>query len=187
MADPAARYRQLRDATDRHVEALLACHADHLTCRAGCFGCCTNLTVLPVEYYSIVEEMRQAAAPTPAFDGHSYCGFLRDGVCSIYPFRPLICRTHGLPVAFLNENLSPPQTNVSYCPLNFCDISIEELFFGPGNTLDLDALNSALFRVNQQFLLEHPEISLPANARIPLRQLVTDLAAPPARPVTQEP
>jgi uncharacterized protein len=175
------QYRELRTQTDQHVEKLLGCHAAHLTCRPGCFGCCTNLSVLPVEYYSILDELRQAGLTHLTFDETAYCGFLRDGVCGIYPFRPLICRTHGLPVAFINENLSPPQINVSYCPLNFLDISIEDLFFGQENTLDIDNLNNALYQINVEFLRRHPEISLPPTARIPLRQLASDLAAASSR------
>jgi Fe-S-cluster containining protein len=179
MADAILQYRELRQRSDQRVERLLACHASHLTCRPGCFGCCANLSVLPVEYYSILDELRQAGLTQLAFDETAYCGFLSDGVCRIYAFRPLICRTHGLPVAFLNENLAPPQINVSYCPLNFLDISIEDLFFAPENTLDLDELNDALYQANVEFLRQRPELCLSTTDRIPLRQLVADLPAAP--------
>ncbi|MGE5609633.1 MAG: YkgJ family cysteine cluster protein [Bacillota bacterium] len=168
-------YRRLRDRVDQRVDALVESHRRHLACRPGCYECCTNLTVFPVEYHAILAMLRDMGISRLAFDPAAACGFLKDGLCVLYAFRPLICRTHGLPIAFLNEETSPPEYSVSFCPLNFSHVDVEELVFGPDNTLDLDQLNTALFEINLKFIRECPELGFEPTSRIPLGQLATDL------------
>jgi Fe-S-cluster containining protein len=167
-------YQQFRDAVDRMAAELTNVHGKHVTCRPGCHSCCTNLSVFPVEYHAILAAIRQARVVV-SFDPAQPCGFLRDGKCSLYAMRPLICRTHGLPVAFTNDTFEPPETNVSFCPMNFSEADLDDYEFGPRNTLDLDAMNSRLAEINQQYLAELPPSNRPPQ-RVPLSQLCRDLA-----------
>lgn len=167
-------YRQLRNDVDELSAGLAALHGAHLCCRRGCSGCCTNLSVLPVEYDVILRDLRDAGVTSIIFDPNEPCGFLKDGMCSLYAARPLICRTHGLPIAFTNETFDPPETNVSFCPMNFSEVDLDEYEFGPHNTIDLDRLNGRLQEVNAIYLSELPPSSRPPQ-RVPLAQLAKDL------------
>lgn len=176
---------------DRRSGRLVDLHCKHIACRPGCHDCCTDLTVSPVEYHAILQDMREAGLTDLPFDPQAACPYLQGGLCGLYRFRPLICRTHGLPIAFLDEGPDEgedgdpeehgPRMSVSFCPKNFVEAAEEDLDFGPGNTLDLDELNAELAEINQQFAAEPAsEASQVAEGgaacrRIPLRQLRTDL------------
>ena len=180
MSSAIDQYRALRDRIDRAAGRLGDMHCKHLACRPGCHDCCTDLTVSAVEYAAILNDLRQAGITADAlpFDPAAACAFLKDGLCMLYRLRPLICRTHGLPVAFLNEPEDAPdgpEMSVSFCPKNFTDVVPEDLAFGPQSTLDLDELNAELAEIGMRFVDEIGAGASPASRRVPLRQLRADL------------
>lgn len=120
-ADPVALCSAVRRVVDK-TEGDLAEHLDggeksHIACAAGCGVCCmVNVAVLFPEAVAIVEYLRQALEPQSLAClvgriGSLYrkiqwlddeeriflrrpCAFLDDaGCCSIYPVRPLLCRS----------------------------------------------------------------------------------------------
>lgn len=101
MNDPAAllaEYEALRRKIDAKVAEVTARRQDDLNCKKGCSDCCApGLTVLPVEAYAIEEHLSGGVVlPAPREDR---CTFLdEEGACAIYAARPLLCRTHGLPI-----------------------------------------------------------------------------------------
>ena len=113
-------------------------------------------------------------------------------LCGIYPVRPLVCRTHGLPVAFRDggggddedDDGPPPGVSVSFCPKNFTAAGPADLDFGAENTLDLDALNAALTEANLRYLREQPGgPCVRRPTRVPLKQLrQQDLRVPSPPP-----
>lgn len=101
---PIAAVERLHREVDRAVARLAALHAGRLACRQGCVGCCIDeLTVFSVEAALIQRqhgELLRHAAPHPP----GACGFLDEaGACRIYRVRPYVCRTQGLPLAWLDE------------------------------------------------------------------------------------
>lgn len=152
---------------------LLKIHGPEIVCRPGCSDCCRNLTVWPVEFYAILEDLRSLGFSSLVFDEKETCGFLKDGLCQIYPFRPLICRTHGLPIAFENDSTQEPQISVSFCPKNFRDWEQKKWTFGPENTLQIDRLNEQLSRIHLQFLEEVQDQTLTVSTRIELKKLLS--------------
>ena len=100
-------------------------HPGGLTCHAGCSSCChRHLSVMTLEWSRIAEAVsslepsHQEALRTRLEAGRSdpRCPLLDDeGRCRIYEARPMICRTHGLPI----QVGEPPKRDV--CPLNFPD------------------------------------------------------------------
>jgi Fe-S-cluster containining protein len=131
-----------------------AAHRDDIACGAGCTACCRqDLTVCTIERDHIAaylaehgleprDESRTDQDRHPLFErlqGGVPCAFLGpQGRCSIYEARPLICRTHGLPIVV--------EETVGTCALNFQGHAergeFEDL---PANhKLDLDLLNTTL-------------------------------------------
>jgi Fe-S-cluster containining protein len=176
MSEAVAQFRELLRRIDGEGARLVEMHCKHVTCKAGCHDCCTDFSVSAVEYAAILEQMRAAGvkAEDLPYDPAAACAFLKEGLCSIYRFRPLICRTHGLPVAFVDDEGERPGMSVSFCPKNFTEASEEELDFGAENTLDLEELNGELGEINLRFLAETNAVE--GYRRVPLRQLREDLA-----------
>lgn len=174
MNNPIDQYRQLRSQVDQQAAVLESCHSDHMACQKGCCGCCLNLSVWPVEFYSILEEMKSAGWKKPVLNEDKDCVFLDgQGSCQIYPFRPMICRTHGLPLVYWHDETDPPGWGVMFCEQNFTEA--DEIAFGPDNTLNMDTINEKLARLNVAFVEAHPELDLTPQSRIELKQLVDDL------------
>jgi Fe-S-cluster containining protein len=163
-------YRLLRERVDtlcRHIEETFS---GHLACKAGCHDCCRHLSLFPVEALALAvalhqlppaeaEGIRQRAAATGAADP---CPLLAEGLCLLYAARPLICRTHGLPIlATAGET-----RRVDFCPRNF-----RQLTSLPGDAvIDLDRLNASLCAVNALFITQCPPGPLTAGDRLTIAE-----------------
>lgn len=98
-----AEYQAVLDKVDTKAEEIFARREGDVACRKGCADCCApGLSVLPVEAFAIEAalEARMGAGDSGLPQGNEQrCAFLDpDGACSIYEVRPLLCRTHGLPI-----------------------------------------------------------------------------------------
>ena len=151
-AHALANYFALRERVDAFARKVTEAYAASLACRAGCDSCCRHLTLFPVEAYALAvalqalpmaeQELIRERARTALPDA---CPLLDDGVCLLYAARPLICRTHGLPLLVTSDTKS-----VDYCPLNF-----KGVVNLPGwAVLDLDQLNATLAVINAHFASE---------------------------------
>jgi hypothetical protein len=170
LEEAIQHYRKLRDSADKMTEKLGIIHDGKLVCGKGCCKCCTNLSVFPVEFFAMVEEMKKAGWTKLQFDAAAICGYLNEKKeCEIYPFRPIICRTQGLPLAFYDDDAQ--SYSVTFCPKNFTGLEPEQHDFGPDNTLNLDELNDDLFDIHLQYITEHPEMGFTPETRIELRRL----------------
>jgi len=146
--DPS-RYQDLVAKVDAKAQEFQERYAAQLQCRKGCSSCCQpGLSVFAVERNAIrawlqlqpdlLEKLQKQAENPDA------CRFLdAAGSCQIYPVRPIICRTQGLPLSFkVNE-----QSRRDVCPLNF---EKEDIFALPTDgVLNLDLLNTLLVLVDQ--------------------------------------
>ena len=119
------RYRELCAKVDGFFDRVRARHGDEMQCVAGCHGCCQGgLTVTTVEAEEIrgaladlsVDARERAAARAAAEDPTRCAALEQDGRCAIYRARPLVCRSHGLPIRMAGERGLPV---VSACQLNF--------------------------------------------------------------------
>ncbi len=141
-------YRSLVCEVDELGEKLSTEHKTHMKCKKGCDLCCMDYSVFPVEYYAIQNALEEQSVDfQDSVDGS--CIFLKDHVCQIYENRPVICRTHGLPLLFMNND----QWELSACELNFTEFDDEE--FNTENTFPQDKFNSKLFLLNQKFIKEN--------------------------------
>jgi Fe-S-cluster containining protein len=173
-----APYRALLGQVDQLCARIGATFPDQIACRAGCAACCTLQGVLPVEAASLalawqqLPELAAAALGTrlSAATGEEFCPLLTDDRCPLYTARPIICRTHGLPLLVEEEE----GQRVDRCPRNFT--GLETL---PGTAvITLDRLNQALVIANRHFLAAcFPDGGLPD--RIRLREILSRFAPAP--------
>jgi uncharacterized protein len=148
------KYIELKRKIERLANHIETIHAGNINCKEGCSSCCINLSVFPFEFYGILYEMEldHFDCLKIEFDEKQTCGFLKNNLCQIYKYRPIICRTHGLPVSFINDdNPNEIFNEISFCELNF-NMSPEKLekLFDESNILDIDKINSELFRLNHE-------------------------------------
>jgi len=152
MDDLLDNYRHLVARVDALCRSITEALQDQITCSAGCSACCTAITLFPVEAAALAaaldalpaeeaEEIRRHVAEHA--DGER-CPLLRNHVCLLYDARPIICRTHGLPIIYDTGQ----ERKIDYCPLNLTD---RESF--PGSLIiDVDKLNLLLVAINALFL-----------------------------------
>ena len=167
-----AKYRHLRNEVNNLCEKLSVLHKDRMECKEGCSQCCMNFQVLPVEYFAILEELRNnlPAEFRELDEDADECNFLIDDMCQIYVSRPFICRTHGLPLLFMNQE--GDAWELSACPLNFTDFDN----FHSDNTFPQDTYNSKLFLINQQFIKHYKQEGFGEFDLIPITRLVKDIS-----------
>jgi Fe-S-cluster containining protein len=138
------------DALCQGIQDVLA---GQITCSKGCSSCCTAITLFPVEAAALnaalqaLPDARRAAIlryVAEHAEGER-CPLLDDHICLLYDARPIICRTHGLPIVYTEGN----EQKSDCCPLNLS----EDGQSVPGSaTIDLDRLNTLLVAVNALFL-----------------------------------
>jgi Fe-S-cluster containining protein len=140
-------YRRLVDRVDRMVHRIRRKYSVHIACHKGCACGCRNLSIWPIEALSlsgalqdlplpVIATIRKRAAAASFWD----CPLLQEGACSLYAFRPIICRTHGYPL--LTHYQGEP--SIGYCRHNFKSISS----IPADAIIDLDKINGTLRAIN---------------------------------------
>jgi len=126
--DPVTYVERLHATVDELVAPLLDRHRERLQCRGGCSGCCTDgLTVFAVEA-EVIRRHHAALLERGAPGPEGGCAFL-DGAraCRIYPHRPYVCRTQGLPLRWAEEAGDEVVERRAICPLNTDGPRLEDL------------------------------------------------------------
>ena len=147
----AATLVQLRTRVDAHFDQALARSPTAFQCAAGCDACChVRIGVFAVEAVPIREALARLETTDPALrtrvraqaddpQHQDRCALLVDGRCAVYADRPLICRSHGLPIAVLDPTETSGQLRLDHCPLNFQSETPPR-----ASILRLDAVNQPL-------------------------------------------
>jgi hypothetical protein len=195
MSNSATGTQQLLNTNvDGFFARFQAAHGDAMRCREGCSHCCfTSLTVFLSEALVISNWFMEQSAEnqrslmkawreTPPFSGadasgieRPACTFLRaDGRCSIYPARPVVCRTQGVPLLIVSPGSTETkkEITVSHCPLNFS----EKNSLPPmAEWLDLGRLTTLQSLATQQAAKEAREVvqnlTVDTNSRVKLSDL----------------
>jgi Fe-S-cluster containining protein len=129
-----SRLGELHAKVDAFFARVEARHGDDMQCRTGCSDCCrVRLTITSAEAAAIRAEVarwpaarRRALAPAPApaevappAPGDAppdRCAALDErGRCRIYDARPIVCRSHGVPIRMRRGSLPV----IEACPRNF--------------------------------------------------------------------
>ncbi|PID38264.1 MAG: hypothetical protein CSB49_06450 [Proteobacteria bacterium] len=126
LAELLAPWRQVAAKVDGFFKRVERSYVERMSCAAGCAACCQqDLTVLFIEALAVLTVQTALPAETQAAiaeDGGNPsappCAFLDDeGRCRVYAGRPLVCRSHGLPIRQDHE--------VAICELNFRGVNGE--------------------------------------------------------------
>ena len=155
--DARARYRDLVTKVDATFAGIHGRQRDAMRCGRGCAACCKpQLTVCAVENAAITEYLSAHPEVKPNQRKDACVMLDTNDACMIYPVRPLVCRSHGVPLTFNDRG----EERRDVCPLNFTAIPIESL--PPSDCINLDTLNTLLALINKAYA---PTASL---ARFPL-------------------
>lgn len=146
------KYQEFIQQVDFESDVLQKIYSAHLECKKGCSMCCkVERTVFAIEADSIAtqiktlpKEQQNTLKEHQAQTG--VCPFLIEDSCSIYPFRPLICRTHGLPLLYLDDDME--NWNLTFCEKNFTMTS--EDFSFDDEYLNMEHLNQQLANIQKQ-------------------------------------
>lgn len=139
---------QLKQITDK-INSYFTAQNDYIKCKAGCSICCSNgnYPISELEYlylkkgielnYSkedielLHKKVWKIYKARQKFMKHNsniheflyVCPFLKNDLCSVYEYRPLICRAHGL---ISKDSINPEtKSNLPYCVnmgLNYSEI-----------------------------------------------------------------
>ncbi|HOP41407.1 MAG TPA: YkgJ family cysteine cluster protein [Geobacteraceae bacterium] len=145
--------------------------ADEIRCQKGCDSCCRHFSVFWVEAVNLALAAKQLPEQklstlrnrAQSFENDAaVCPLLEDGACLLYDARPIICRTHGLPILSRNN-----ETHViDFCPCNFT--TMESI---PGNlVINLDLLNNTLAAINALFVSRFFDGNPPPTERLAIAE-----------------
>ena len=163
-----------------------------LACRAGCSDCCVGgLSVTEVEASAIArllatmsESERAALARRADAPNDERCVALDDdGRCGIYAARPIVCRSHGVPIRFRDAfgEAEPSDVRrlpiVDVCHRNFETMALETI--APDCILDQTTLSTALASIDA--------MDRPAAERAERIELWALLGEAPALQVKEDP
>lgn len=155
----SSRYRELTGKVDAFFARVQTRHAADMRCGAGCDSCCrTRLTITGVEAAAVKDHVAAMApeararlgevARRPYDPANMRCAALEDdGRCLIYDGRPLVCRSHGVPVRIYGEYDGRRLPIVDACFKNFTDGPQKA---DPDCILDQETLSATLIAVDNE-------------------------------------
>lgn len=111
--------QQFYSVLDKQIAGIEEKNKARINCRKGCFSCCKDdLEVFGIEAENIrLNHFEFLKNEKPHKNG--MCAFLNEeGACRIYESRPFICRTHGVPISYLQEDEEGEFELRDICPLN---------------------------------------------------------------------
>jgi len=181
MAPPSAqeRYLELAARVDALFERVIGRYAGAMQCGPGCTDCCAGgLTVALVEASVIAESLaampapaRRAAAEGASAADAGHCAAL-DGEqrCRIYAARPLVCRSHGLPIRTVADaSAGEASAQLEVCPLNFRDLGLAAV--DEDSVLDQTTLSTVVGALDMAFADEQ---GCPRGERLALAELLAE-------------
>lgn len=164
------RIQELAGKVDGFFARVAARHGADMQCSTGCSDCChVRLTITAVEAAAIrahvttwaAEQRRNLADTGPA---HHCAALDAAGRCKIYPARPLVCRSHGVPIRLRGQ-----LPMVQACHRNFRRTEPD-----PDCVLDQATLSATLLAVDAA---ESGSRGGVPGERVDLAGLLADLAA----------
>ena len=111
-------YKEFLDSLDKRLEKYFELHKEHINCCLGCSSCCETvdypISQIELEYlmqgFEHLSNKEKATVQNRIKNiaKSETCPFLIDKKCSVYPYRPLVCRVHGLAYICHDEVVKVP-------------------------------------------------------------------------------
>lgn len=170
-----ARYAELVRNVDAFVARVEEKHRDAMQCRPGCHDCChARFSVTAIEAEVLAEalealpvETRARLAAQAAHGDPDVCpALVDDGRCAVYEARPLVCRSHGVPIRLPSGPKSLPV--VSACFKNFTGEDLASV--ERGSVLDQTTLSTILHAVDAAHAAE---VGRPPGHRVDIAALLS--------------
>lgn len=176
--DPITRLIELAAEVSAEFSAIQDRQGLQMQCRAGCSACCrARLSITRVEEAMLrrgletFDSSRRAEFTARTRESNrEMCPALdEDGRCAIYTFRPLICRSFGIPLRHRRavELVNPPL--IDTCDLNFIETSLATL--PAEDVFDQTALLERLEEIDRDYCSDN---DLPERERIPIAHILKD-------------
>ncbi|MDR2592626.1 MAG: YkgJ family cysteine cluster protein [Chitinispirillales bacterium] len=189
VPDIIDNYRKLCVYCDSIWNRAKEAYPNEIACRKGCGICCELQSVNQIEAYAIRsyivnnknlfedrcidnDNMNVDTDDTniDTNDNTDACPFLHQQSCTIYPARPIICRTHGL---ILRSSEFPLSKQAASCPYNFPSVHPDD--FPPELAADADVITKNLVNLNLAFCMasgiDAKDGAESAESRVRLRDL----------------
>jgi hypothetical protein len=164
IASAYTRYLQLVKKVDQIQLRVLKRYPGEIACRPGCSDCCrVPLTIFPIEAHHLRTGFKRLPRSTQKaiaakieetlhLRKNKQCALLDEDRCLLYTYRPLLCKTHGLPILLPGKG-KQSRSSLAYCHLNFQSLS-DPSTIPRGLILNLDLMNRLLVAINALFLKE---------------------------------
>lgn len=159
--DSFLHYQKLLTDIEVFTKDLKEKFGQQITCHLGCVGCCQQqLTLSLIEADFISQAIKNlsniqqqkillaAQSIKNKTNKTNACPLLDGFACSVYNSRPVICRTHGFPITFKDEESE--ELFLDVCPLNFSEDG-ESVELNLTDTIDIDRLNLRLAAINYTY------------------------------------
>ena len=114
-------YRSFLINFDKKLEKYFNEYNNYVFCHKGCSSCCEKgdypVSQIELEYlmqgYSTLDDKikQEVQSNFKNIKKGEKCPFLIDKLCSVYNFRPIVCRVHGLCYRGINTIILPYCTN----------------------------------------------------------------------------
>ena len=150
-------YRQLLQRVSAKFAEIVSLRPSQYVCQKGCFSCCkSGLTVTHIEKQHIKSWLSEKSDTVSLLyklrdarpHGNSSCELLtNEGACAIYDVRPIICRSHGVPVK--TPSVEPNKQTLDVCPLNLRTLNLNDL--AGDESLNLETVSAILSVVDRHY------------------------------------
>ena len=141
--DATGPQKSLQSNASAFFESFYQKHSGNMTCAEGCAACChTQISVFESEAAAILagvgalsedakQNLKSALEEAAGAEGRVKgstpdgkmampCSFLNKNRCTVYDFRPTICRTQGMSLQYkVSDHKNQIELAVDTCPLNF--------------------------------------------------------------------
>ena len=111
-------YKDFLDNFDKRLQGYFTAHKEHICCKERCSSCCEkgDYPISQIELEYIMHGFASLNNDTKIkiqnniknIEKGGACPFLINKLCSIYSYRPIICRVHGLAYLCKDETVKVP-------------------------------------------------------------------------------
>ncbi len=180
MTDAIERFEALAGDVERKFDAIRQRNHGCMECQKGCSDCCRcrlSITRLEEAYLRqglarLPESVRRELAERATDESREMCaGLDADGACQVYESRPLICRSHGVPLRYRYPVPLVQPTRIDVCQKNFTEGSTSAL--PAEDVIDQTSLTAVLAVLDAEFCDKH---ELVRDERVPLAHILADSA-----------